>query len=160
MKKITTALFITLLFMACSGDEDCRQQLYVVVGADMKKMVFDDLKEDYVSEDFTADSLTIFGLGCDSLLYNKAQIKTFDLPLQKTKEETHFVLYTNGIYDTLSFKHTNDTNYISMACGCLIQSTITDEPVVTHNAIDSVVLKEPLVINSRVANIEIYFKNN
>ena len=54
--------------MACSGDEDCRQQLYVVVGADMKKMVFDDLKEDYVSEDFTADSLTIFGLGCYSLL--------------------------------------------------------------------------------------------
>ena len=74
--------------MACSNDEECRQQLYVVVGADMKQTVFDAYEEDYVIREFIADSITIFGLGCDSLLYNKAQIKTFDLPLQKTKEET------------------------------------------------------------------------
>ncbi len=148
-----------LLLIACSNDEECRQQLYVVVGVDMKQTLFDAYEEDYITKEFISDSITIFGLGRDSLLYNKAQIKTFDLPLKKTKEETQFVLYTNGIYDTLSFKHTNDTNYISMACGCLIQSTIT-EVTVTSNKLDSVVLKEPLVINSRVANIELYFKTN
>lgn len=160
MKKIIVFLSAITLFVACSNNEECRQQLYVVVGADMKQAVFDEVKGDNVKEDFIADSITIFGLGRDSLLYdNVPQIKTFDLPLQKTKEETHFVLRFREEDDTLSFKHTNDTNYISMACGCIIQATITDIAV-TNNNIDSVVLKEPLVINSRVANIEIYFKNN
>ena len=90
-------------------------------------------------------------------MYDKKQINVFDLPLRKTKNESQFVLYANGFYDTLTILHENTDNYLSMECGCVVFANIK-EVVPTNNRIDSAIIRIPEVINVKATHVEVYYK--
>lgn len=112
-------LCLTLWFQACTPDDQCRKESIV----NMEITFYNDstLKKASV------DSITIYGVDNDSILYNNQKsVSSVALPLQKTKNETQYV-FTNGKYtDTLTIQHTNSDNFISIECGCFVYHNITD----------------------------------
>jgi hypothetical protein len=131
--------FLILLLAACSNNEECR----------IEKTV--NLSIGFYTESTTEtpglvakniDSITVKGLGRDSILYNnKKNIRSIDLPLRKFYEQTDFEITFNNIKDTISvFYRNNDTYFLSLECGCIVAHEI-DEVTFTQNAIKNVLLQ-------------------
>jgi len=157
MRKLFVLLVLLPFFGACNNDGECRQERYVAMGVKLFQTKFDAEEETYVITDFVPDSITVYGVDNDSILYDKKQINVFDLPLRKTKNESQFVLYANGFYDTLTILHENTDNYLSMECGCVVFANIK-EVVPTNNRIDSAIIRIPEVINVKATHVEVYYK--
>lgn len=113
------ALCFVLWLQACTPDEQCRKESII----NMEITFYNDSTLQKAS----VDSITIYGVDNDSILYNNQKsVSSVALPLQKTKNETQYV-FTNGTYtDTLTIEHTNTDNFISIECGCFVYHNITN----------------------------------
>lgn len=113
------AFGLMLWLQACTPDDQCRKESIV----NMEITFYNDSTLQKAS----VDSITIYGVNNDSILYNNQKnVATVALPLQKTKNETQYV-FTNGEYtDTLTIQHTNSDNFISIECGCFVYHNITE----------------------------------
>ncbi len=126
--------------VGCTPDEECRQDEHVRC-----KVIF--ALEDGTS--FAFDSLTVLGVGNDSVLYDNAKnVSSLSLPLRADGNLTQFVLTIPNGGDTLSIYHTPAPYFVSMACGCFV-----------YHVIDSVkicrsMVWEPEILNSAVQNVE------
>lgn len=129
------SLCLILGLQACTSDDQCRKESIV----NMEITFYNDSTLQKAS----VDSITIYGADNDSILYNNQKsVSSVALPLQKTKDETRYV-FTNGQYsDTLTIKHTNSDNFISIECGCFVYHNITD--AFSNNTwIDSIAIINP-----------------
>ncbi|MGM9817660.1 MAG: DUF6452 family protein [Paludibacteraceae bacterium] len=157
MRKLLILVVFVPLLIACNNDTECRQERYVAMGIKLFQTKFDANEEAYVVSDFTPDSITIYGVDNDSILYYKKQNNVFDLPLRKTEPISRFVLYANGYYDTITVFHENTDNYLSMECGCVVFANIK-AVVPTNNRIDSAIIRIPEVVNVSATHVELYYK--
>lgn len=112
------------------------------------------------SNALSIDSITIKGIGVDSILYkNSKKIQSVVLPLNKldTLQESSFQVKFNTITDTITIIHQNKTEYLSLECGC-IKTHIIDTVLTTNHFIDSVRISVHNVNTSTSAkeNIKIY----
>ena len=116
-----------------------------------------DSKPIYSKSALTIDSIWVMGLGTDSLLYNKeTSIKSINIPLKKTIEQTDYIVRFNNTTDTISIFHTNnDRYYLSLECGCVVAHSI-DEIVSTGHFIDSVSIINRDINTTNAENIQIY----
>ncbi len=135
-------LAIVFTMASCTPDTECRQDEHVRC-----KVVFYESIVD--NTPYTFDSLTVQGVGSDSILYDNTKSVSFiSLPLRNDANMTQFVLTTPQRFDTLTIYHTPAPYFVSMACGCFVFHTI-----------DSVATYGPLfwkgeVVNTAVQNIE------
>ncbi len=157
MRKLLVLFLLMVLLVACNSDGECREERYVAMGMKLMYPKFDVEKETYVATEFVPDSITVKGVDNDSVLYYKKQMNELQLPLQKSNDSSQFVLYTNGIYDTITILHENRDNFISMECGCIVFATIK-EVLMTHYRLDSARILIPDVINVEAMNVELYYK--
>ncbi len=132
-----------LALNSCTPDTECRQDENVRC-----KVVFGDAGEDY---NLVFDSLTVQGVGSNSILYNNAKnVSSLSLPLRPDTNITQFIITVDGYYpvDTLTIYHTPAPYFVSMACGCFVYHTI--DSVKTYGPI----FWKGEIINTSVQNIE------
>lgn len=152
IKCIFCFTFLLLLLAACDN-EDCRVEKTV------------NLNIGFYTESTTAtqglvaktfDSITVKGLGRDSVLYNNQKnLKGVQLPLRKFYTQTDFEITFNNIKDTVSvFYRNNDAYFLSIACGCIVVHEI-DEFIFTQNAIKDIVLQHNLVNNISIEHVKV-----
>ena len=147
-----------LYLSSCRPDTGCRQEetirLKLLITADSISSEGDTLS-------FTLDSITVQGVGTDSILYNNSKsVSSLLLPLRKDTNQTRFSLLCNENKDELIITHQNSEMFISLACGCFVNHTIDD---ITHSGslIDKIDIVEPQVVNYQQDNAKIHllFKN-
>lgn len=102
------------------------------------------------------DSVTVWGVGSDSLIYKNSSLKKMSLELNPLSDETKYVFqavsegYT--FRDTITFKHSNRPWFQSMECGCMVFSTL-DTCMTTGNIFRSVRIPEHEVINLDIEHV-------
>lgn len=150
-------LFALVFLSACTQTENCTQEKNVLMQVGFYKKTMDSTTKIYSKSALTIDSIWVMGLGTDSLLYNKeTSIKSINIPLKKTIEQTDYIVRFNNTTDTISIFHTNnDRYYISLECGCVVAHSI-DEIVSTGHFIDSVSIINRDINTTNAENIQIY----
>ena len=157
-------IYILLLvsLMSCSSDDNCMQDLNFSMKAEIYRMVFDASIEQFVPEKYLVP-ISLNGLGRDALLYDSTSTTTLNIPLQKLDSISSFVLTTtiqvdtNYVTksDTIDFYHTNEEEFISIECGCIVKNSITGVAQTTHH-IDSIIVVSPEVNLQSKNNVKIY----
>ena len=150
-------LFALAFLFACTQTENCTQEKNVLMQVGFYKKTMDSTTNIYSKSALTIDSIWVMGLGTDSLLYNKEKsIKSINIPLKKTIEQTDYIVRFNNTTDTISIFHTNnDRYYLSLECGCVVAHSI-DEIVSTGHFIDSVSIINRDINTTNAENIQIY----
>lgn len=150
-------LFALAFLFACTQTENCTQEKNVLMQVGFYKKTMDSTTNIYSKSALTIDSIWVMGLGTDSLLYNKeTSIKSINIPLKKTIEQTDYIVRFNNTNDTISIFHTNnDRYYLSLECGCVVAHSI-DEIVSTGHFIDSVSIINRDINTTNAENIQIY----
>jgi len=158
MKLFRNTQLVALFFLsACTQTENCTQEKNVLMQVGFYKKTMDSTTNIYSKSALTIDSIWVMGLGTDSLLYNKeTSIKSINIPLKKTIEQTDYIVRFNNTTDTISIFHTNnDRYYLSLECGCVVAHSI-DEIVSTGHFIDSVSIINRDINTTNAENIQIY----
>lgn len=116
------------------------------------------------SSALTIDSISVRGIGTDSILYDKSrEVKYISVPLRINSNESAFQLNfyrsnssANAQTDTVRFYHQNRPQYISPDCGCSVFYHI-DSVSHTRHRIDTVKIKQPEITNQNEEHLQIYF---
>ena len=112
----------------------------------------------YSNRKMTApDSLTLYGIGNDSVRYKKAlRVQPAFIPLNASEEKCRFVIRINGITDTISFSYSTFVHLISKECGYTYYHNLDSVNSTLHN-IDSIHINQRIVTNLNGTNITIYY---
>ncbi len=128
------------MMVSCTPDEECRQEENVRC-----KVVF-------ALDDGTAvafDSLSVWGIGSDSVLYNNAKnVSSLSLPLRPDANITQFYIMIGDWSDGLTIYHTPTPYFVSMACGCFVYHTIDSVEV------KGTIFHHAELLNAAVQNVE------
>jgi len=138
------------------------QDLMFSMKAEVYRMVFDASIEQFVPEKYSLP-ISLCGLGKDSLIYDSQNTSSLNIPLQKLDTISSFVFITTiqvdtnyiTTTDTIDFYHTNEQEFISLECGCIVTNSLVGVAQTTHR-IDSVVIVSPEVNLQSENNIKIY----
>ena len=153
---ITLALLALGWALASCGDDSCYDN-----GSSLP------LAELYLGQNHTTvTGLTIQGIGApgDSLLADSSSLNEVYLPLRASVSTTRYVLMrpitthgrTYNVRDTLTIDYEPIAYFHSKECGAMFNFDIRQVNC-THHGIDSVVVLTPLVTNSIVPTLRIYF---
>ena len=109
-----------------------------------------------VTEFASWDSITVQGVGSDSVLYdNSYSVTQLQLPLRSDTTVTAFTLTWHELTETLYIRHDNTQRFVSMACGCAIYHNI-DSVWFSGTWIDSVKIINSAVEAVKQENIKLY----
>jgi Family of unknown function (DUF6452) len=113
----------------------------------------------YLNTTLTApDSLTLYGLNSDSLIYNKTvNVQPALIPLNASKESSSFVLQVDGISDTIEFRYTSYPHLISKECGYTFYHQLDTLPRFTKHFIKDIYTSNETITNLNVENIRIFY---
>lgn len=105
------------------------------------------------------DSLSVWGVGSDSLLYSNKNLSLLELELNPNTTITRFVVQAVAnkylFYDTLTFIHTNRQWFESMDCDCMVYSTL-DTCFTSGSIFTSATLLQPQVTNSKLVHVVLH----
>jgi hypothetical protein len=102
-------------------------------------------------------TLTVRGLGRDSLLYNQAtQVKSARLPLNPMADTTAFILTINNIVDTMIIRQISFPHLVSKECGYTYYFNI-EQPLSTRHNIDSIGAPKRTITTQNEENLRIYY---
>lgn len=106
------------------------------------------------------DSVQIRGVECDTVPYIevKNQSKLW-LPLRVDTAVTTYQILWHEQLDFITIYHTNDRQFISNACGCIVYHTI-DTVLFGGVFIDSVEVLNTIVSGTTEENILLYLRGN
>ena len=151
--SIALLLIAVVAYIACTSDNSCHENRYVVMTSD-----FYTVKND-ITKTFTIDSIWVKGLSNDSVLYqNTKSVSTISLPLHKLQDTSMFVIRFNNIYDTLTIVHTNIQRYLSLECGCLVTHKLDSlRSSTTTHKVKRIKVKYDNVSTTSRENLQIYF---
>lgn len=142
-------LAIITFGVSCQPNDQCYKENIVEMSVTFK---------DKNKAAVTLDSVTIQGVGSDSVLYaNQKSVRTVSLPLQKTQNSTQYVFCSGNLVDTLTIEHTNTENFISLECGCFVYHTLQNI-YSTGSWIDSVAIINPEITTANAQeHIQLFF---
>jgi Family of unknown function (DUF6452) len=105
----------------------------------------------------TADTLTVYGIGNDSLIYDKAlKVSTIKLPLDASSRTSGFVIKINEITDTLIFTYSSYPHLISKECGITFFYNLESYSV-NGTKIDTIIFRNNKITNLNEENIRIFY---
>lgn len=112
----------------------------------------------YSGKKMTApDSLTLYGIGSDSIRYKKApNIQPALIPLNASEDNCSFVIRINGVNDTISFNYSTFVHLISKECGYTYYHNLDSVYSTLHN-IDSISLNLRNITTLDGTNISIFY---
>lgn len=104
------------------------------------------------------DTLSLHGLGRDSILYRNATgVKIALFPLNSSAESSKFIIIINNITDTIEFRYTSYPHLISKECGYTYYHHLEADPIYTQHAIYTVFVANETITNLNVENIRIFY---
>ncbi len=104
------------------------------------------------------DSLTLYGLNRDSLIYSRISDVTLALiPLNDTAQASTFVIKINGILDTITFQYSSYPHLISKECGYTYYHHLDADPIFTKHIIKRIEIDSRTVTNLKIENIKIIY---
>jgi len=104
------------------------------------------------------DSLTLYGINRDSIIYNKVADLTLALiPLNDTAQSSTFVIKINGITDTIEFLYSSYPHLISKECGYTYYHHLDTLPKFTKHIISDISVKSSTITNLKIENIQISY---
>jgi len=104
------------------------------------------------------DTLTLYGLNQDSIIYNKktgVQVALF--PLNASAESSIFVIIINGVTDTLEFRYSSYPHLISKECGYTFYHHLDTEPLPKYHAIKDIYTTNKTITTLNGENIRIFY---
>jgi hypothetical protein len=112
----------------------------------------------YVKKTRTApDSLTLYGLNNDSIIYyKKTSVQPALIPLNASQERCVFVIIINGVTDTIEFRYSSYPHMISKECGYTFYHHL-DSVIPKYHAIKDIYYSNKTITNLNVENIRIYY---
>lgn len=158
IKNLSSFIFIILIacFISCNNEDTCRSSKVVNLRASFYRDTLNTKTNKHVIFSFKIDSMTIKGIGVDSILYNnKKALTSIKLPLNYFATESKFSLKFNQITDTITVRYSNIDEYLSLECGYLRTHEI-DTILSTSHYIDSIIIINPTVNATKAENIKIY----
>lgn len=112
----------------------------------------------------TVNGVTLRGVDApgDSVLANNESLSETYLPLRATKNSTQWIIQLaavggSTVSDTLDIDYKSIPYFAGSECGAMYSFEINSVDC-THNIIDSVVVKQPVVTNVDAETMRIYFK--
>jgi hypothetical protein len=152
--KFTALLFATVLFISACSSNGCYEDMSVKLYANFYTI---NLSGKAVA--VQVDSMTVQGVGSDSILYKNKTLSGFELDLNPNATQTQFLVTTqqNGylFVDTLTFDYHNKPWFQSMECGCRVFSTL-DACQVGKVIFKSAAIKDSAVINLKSEHVRLY----
>lgn len=114
-----------LTLVGCSTDTTCHQTQKPRAGLAVDSMlVWDEAISAFVVSD-KWDMVSVYGVPSDSvLIYQGKNIHQIDLPLRGDTTVTQYRLDWKEMSDTITIRHINDYQYVSLACGCFVYQVI------------------------------------
>jgi Family of unknown function (DUF6452) len=114
---------------------------------------------DNVTSKLTApDSVTLFGLNRDSLIYNKATgVQVALMPLDASADSCAFILRVDGLTDTIEFEYSTYPHLISKECGYTYYHQIDTVRNYTKHFIKAIYTANTTITNLNVENIRIFY---
>jgi hypothetical protein len=104
------------------------------------------------------DTLTLYGLNQDSILYNKkTNIQTALIPLNASSDTSLFVIVINGVTDTVEFRYISYPHLISKECGYTFYHQLDSGPRHTIHAIKDIYIGNRTITNLNGENIRIFY---
>jgi hypothetical protein len=104
------------------------------------------------------DSLTLYGMNRDSIIYNKVADLTIALiPLNDTAQSSSFVIKINGITDTIEFLYSSYPHLISKECGYTYYHHLDTLPIFTKHIITDISIENSTITNLKIENIQISY---
>ncbi|NDV80938.1 DUF6452 family protein [Bacteroides sp. 51] len=162
MKKFAKLIFILIVaypligitVSSCAGESDCS-----TAGRAMLNGYIYRKTEAGTSVRDTLDSLKITAFGTDSiLLNNQKDVHDLSLPLQYTKDTTIVIFqYSQVTTDTITIRHTNTPNFISMECGYEMKQAILGLKYTKHR-LDSIRVTNNSTNTDGTKNLELYYR--
>ncbi|OJV37489.1 MAG: hypothetical protein BGO29_03320 [Bacteroidales bacterium 36-12] len=144
---IAFLFFISVLYSSCTQDTTCRENKDVKLHADF-------INQSNNSK-LTVDSVTVFGVGQDSLIYNnKKSVDKILIPLNNAAEDCSFVIIFDEIADTINVKYTNIEYFMSYSCGVIMAHEI-DTVTFTDNYIKEIIIQNRIINPTDVKHIQI-----
>ena len=155
MKKYLPFVFaITIIFSFFSCEEqECDQSLQNDAGFGFYTF------EDGAETEAAISTLSAYGEArSDSLLYDSsANRRNVRLPLDPTKDFSHFIFVIGPFNDTVKIHYSRELNLVSQACG-FITDFVIKEAATTHHIIDSIVVSNKKITqNEDEEHFKIYF---
>lgn len=147
---LVSFLLSYVMMTSCTQDETCRENKNVGLSAGFFTAG--------TTNALNVDSLTVFGLGNDSMLYNvNNNINNIKLPLNKIQELSIFVMNfkADQATDTLFVLYTNQDYFISYECGTVITHRI-DTVITTEHFIKSVKIINHDINTTDVQHLQIF----
>ncbi len=142
---------LCILVTSCLNQEVCEDLTSVPV-----RIGFYRTQQDNVSVAHTIDSLTVYGLGKDSLIYdNQKKVGRIELPLNSASDSSAFVLVFPEISDTLWFYYERKPNLTSLECGFVTFYEL-ENITYTDYLINAVETNNPSITNNLDEHIKIY----
>jgi hypothetical protein len=146
-------VLIALLLYGCSNKgcyDDMSVKLYVH---------FYHTNTSGVTSAYSIDSMSVWGVGSDSLLYTNQVLSKLELDLNPNASQTQYVITAlqNGqlFIDTLTLIHHNEPWFQSMECGCRVFSTL-EGCRVSGVIFKSAVIQDSAVINYTSEHVKLY----
>jgi hypothetical protein len=103
------------------------------------------------------DSLTLYGLNNDSIIYNKsAKVQPTLIPLNASLDSCIFVIIINAVTDTIQFRYNSSPHLISKECGYTFYHHL-DSVIPKYHAIKEIIINNRTITNLNVQNISIYY---
>lgn len=110
--KVCGLIGLTLMAGACQNQELCQDATSTPLRIGFYHNV------NGKAQALAIDSLTVYGLHNDSILYNnRKQVSRIELPLNPALDQSSFVLAFPGVNDTLHITYKREPRLISMECG-------------------------------------------
>jgi len=140
-------LYATVLLLSSCSSNGCYEDMSVKLYANFYTI---NLNGKAVAVQM--DSITVKGVGSDSILYQNKTLSGFVLDLNTNATQTQFLVTTqqNGFLfvDTLTLEHQNAPWFQSMECGCRVFSTLKGCRV------NGVIFKSASIADSAVINLK------
>ena len=138
---------------SCAGESDCS-----IAG---RAMLWSSV---YRSDGVTAvndalDSLTVTTLPEDIIILNREKnVTRFGLPLKYTSDTTTWILhYGEQISDTITIRHVNTPEFVSMECGYEMKQVITRVSY-TNKLLDTIRVTNTSTNINETQNLGLYFR--
>ncbi len=149
LTNILVASGLILLLVSCSP-ESCFEE----TESYLKASFYDNITKNRLAP----DSITLFGLGLDTLkIYdNTKKPTTLLLPLNTETGNCSFVLAINDFTDTIKFIYNSFPHLISKECGFTFYHNL-DSISYTTNAIDYIFVNKSNITTINEENIRIYY---
>jgi len=154
MKRIIQVSHISILsglvlFLISCSPEQCIEETESYIKATLYDMA--------TGKPQAPDTLTLYGLNKDSVLYDQTpNLKIALFPLYSETNNCTFIIIINGITDTLEFSYSSHPHLISASCGYTFFYDL-ENPVFTTNAIDSIYLSKSTITTQYEENMRIFY---